>query len=315
MKRKRRSPDQDDRIDPKKWGVSFSIKQCHNFGIDHLEALEWLLKDAKFRRFRLMSYWNEHEKEQGKYDFSALDAQIALIEKYDGEVTLCLGARQPRWPENHWPDWAWKADKDDRSEALLKYISKVVDRYRDKPVIGSWQLENEALLKSFGERPEVNRRRLRSEFNLVHELDAKRPVIMSTSNSWGIPLRKPIPDIVGFSYYHVYYDSHARTYKRAGLHYKWMHKLRARIIRLLWRRKSFIHELQCEPWGPTAIWKMSVEEQNNSMSAENVAQSIALGKKTKLYPIDMWGAEWWYWRLKKHDDPSVWQSAKQAIKS
>lgn len=66
-------------IDPTKFGVSFSIKQCRNFTIDPSETLYWLINDMGFRRFRLMSYWDEHEKEQGVYDFSKLDKQIKRI--------------------------------------------------------------------------------------------------------------------------------------------------------------------------------------------------------------------------------------------
>src|SRR6476469_9013154 len=97
-------------IDPAKFGVSFSIKQCRNFKLNPDQALWWLIKDAGFRRFRLMSYWDEHEKQPGVYDFTSLDKQIRTISRAGGQITLCLGARQPRWPENHWPDWAWEAD-------------------------------------------------------------------------------------------------------------------------------------------------------------------------------------------------------------
>ncbi len=139
-------------IDPKQFGVSFSVKQCRSFNIDPIKTLRWLISVAGFRRFRLMSYWDEHEKQPGKYDFTELDRQIKIIEKAGGVISLCLGARQPRWPENHWPEWVWRLDKADRSEALLKYIEVVVERYKDRPSIVSYQLENEALLKVFGKR-------------------------------------------------------------------------------------------------------------------------------------------------------------------
>ena len=98
-------------IDPRAYGVSFSVKQCRNFGLDPKETLAWLLKQG-WRRFRLMSYWNEHEKSQGIYDFTELDWQMKMIENAGGTVTLCLGVKQPRWPEYHWPAQAglgWRA--------------------------------------------------------------------------------------------------------------------------------------------------------------------------------------------------------------
>lgn len=301
------SPKMPSKIDPTKYGVSFSVKQCRNFSLEADETLNWLIKEAGFRRFRLMSYWNEHEKEQGKFDFSTLDRQFQMVEKAGGVVTLCLGARQPRWPENHWPDWAWSKDKASRSKALLYYIQTIVNRYKDRRCLKSYQLENEALLKNFGERPEVDRQRLREEYALVKSIDSNRAIIMTTSTSWGIPIRRPIPDIVGFSYYHT-------LYRKGGYHRSnflpLLNRLRKHLIKLVHRRTVFIHELQLEPWGPTAIWKMDQAEQDKSMSTEQIAVNIHLGNQIKAPPIDLWGGEWWYWRL-KHGDDSIWKAVRQ----
>lgn len=297
-------------IDPRQFGVSFSVKQCRNFGLDSQKTLTWLIKHAGFQRFRLMSYWNEHEKRPGVYDFSELDRQLALVAKHGCVVTLCLGARQPRWPENHWPEWAWELPKAKRTAALMAYIEAVIRRYRDNDTVISYQLENEALLKKFGERPEVDRRRLRAEFKLVKKLDPKRPVIMTTSTSWGIPLRRPIPDLVGFSYYRILYGQ--GKYHHA-FHFPFLDRLRAGFIKLLDRRRSFIHELQLEPWGPAAIWEMTIPEQDKSMSVEHIRTNIRLARRAKLPPIDLWGGEWWYWRYKATHDPSIWLAVESAI--
>lgn len=295
-------------IDPAKYGVSFSIKQCRNFKLDPAEALAWLLSQG-WRRFRLMSYWNEHEVRSGQYDFATLDSQIEQIEQAGGVITLCLGVRQPRWPENHWPNWAWQLPKPERDAALLQFIETVVKRYKKRPCVISYQLENEALLEAFGERPEVDRQRLRTEYALVKRLDPVRPIIMTTSTSWGIPLRQPIPDIVGFSYYQVLYQG--GKYRRS-FHRPWLDRWRAKVIRLLHGKSSFIHELQAEPWGPKAIWNMANQEQAKSMSLLQLQKNIAQAKATGLYPIDLWGGEWWYWRSRQGDD-SLWQAAKRAL--
>lgn len=297
-------------IDPAKFGVSFSIKQCRSFGIKPDAALGWLISDAGFRRFRLMSYWNEHEKQPGRLDFSTLDKHIETIQKAGGVITLCLGARQPRWPENHWPDWAWQLPKAARTEALLNYLEIVVKRYRHNKSIVSYQLENEALLANFGERAEVDRTRLKQEYALVKQLDPTTPIVMSTSTSWGIPLRSPIPDQVGFSYYHT-------LYRHGGYHasnfYPWIHRWRKGLISLLHRRPTFIHELQLEPWGPTAIWKMPTSEQDKSMSPAHIQTNLKLAQQIKAPPIDLWGGEWWYWRLTKYKDPLIWNVIRENI--
>ena len=193
-------------IDPEKYGVSFSLKQCRAFSIDPKNCLDWLI-DQGWRRFRLMSYWNEHEKEQGHYDFTELDWQLARIQKAKGGVTLCLGVKQPRWPEYHWPAWALRLSPDERTAALLAYVETVIQHVKNRPEIISYQLENEALLAGFGRHINIDRRRLRREYALVKRLDPSRPIIMSTSNGWGIPLRRPHPrGGVAFSIYTMMCD-------------------------------------------------------------------------------------------------------------
>jgi hypothetical protein len=284
-------------IDADTYGISFSAKQCHAFTIDPEASLEWLLQKG-WRRFRLMSYWDESERIQGQYDFSELDRQLAQISAAGGVVSLCLGARQPRWPENHWPNWAWKCQKKDRSEALLAFITTVVERYKTNSIIISYQLENEALLKSFGLRSEVDRKRLQAEFSLIKRLDPVRPISMSTSTSWGIPVRSPRPDIVGFSFYQVLFGKGKYT---TAFHSPFLDRQRAVAIRILFNTPSFVHELQCEPWGPTSIWDMSIAEQNKSMDTNQITRNIQLARQIGVYPIDLWGAEWWYWRYMQSD--------------
>jgi hypothetical protein len=279
------------------FGVSFSVKQCRNFGIRPTDCLKWLIKDAGFKRFRLMSYWDEIEKSPGKFDFTELDKQVKYITEQNGQITLCLGARQPRWPENHWPNWAWELPKYDRTLALLHFLEIVVRRYRTYPCIVSYQLENEALLKEFGERSDVDRARLRAEYKMVKRLDPFRPIVMTTSTSWGIPVRRPRPDIVGFSFYQVFFSAKKQKYS-TSFHTPLLHRVRAAIIALLWQRPSFIHELQLEPWGPQNIWEMEWDEQMKSMSPEQIERNLQLAKKTGLEIIDLWGGEWWYWCYK-----------------
>lgn len=286
------------------YGVSVSVKQCRNFGISSTDCIEWLIKRGGFKRFRLMSYWDEIESSPGKYNFKELDQQIALIAKHNSTISLCLGARQPRWPENHWPKWALELSKEERTNSLLQFIQKVVERYKNQPSITSYQLENEALLKNFGRNPEIDRSRLRQELQLVKKLDSSRPIAMSTSTSWGIPLRRPIGDIVGFSYYQILYNPKKRAYTTA-FHKPWLQRFKASLIKTIWNRPSFIHELQLEPWGPTNIWDMSEQEQSKSMSLEQIRHNLKLARQTGLAPIDLWGGEWWYWCYLKNGNTKI----------
>ncbi|MBW3538042.1 hypothetical protein KY386_00945 [Candidatus Parcubacteria bacterium] len=289
-------------------GVSFSIKYCRDLGLDWQETLLALRDDLGVRRFRLMSYWDLTQPNPGEYRWGDLDRQMEAARQAGAVVTLAIGLRQPHYPECHPPPWVKDLSRDGRDEALCRFVSAVVERYRTHPALESWQLENEALNRGFGECGDYGRRRLRREFALVKRLDKLHPVIMSTSNSWGVPLRAPRPDVVGFSLYRR--QHHRGRYVTSpwpdGL-YRW----RAQVVRHLLRRRVIIHELQAEPWGPGGTQTLSLGEQDRSMNVRQLQENLAFARATGIRPIDLWGAEWWYWRKLKHRDPSLWEAASR----
>ena len=290
-----------------KYGVSFSFKYAKEMSIDPRACLKAAFKDLGVQRVRLMSYWDMHEPSLGIYDFTELDWQIEMAEKYGAEITLCLGLRQPRWPESHWPLWAMKLPDNEWQDALCDYISAVITRYKTKKCIVSYQLENEALLKEFGLNGNYDRNRLKREFKLVKQLDDTRPVIMSTSDSGGFPFFGPKPDMYAYTIYRYFYR---RGKYRHSIRSAWTYKFRAVVIRVLKRRRSFIHELQAEPWGPTGTSRLNVEEQLKSMDLTRVKEAVAYVNKTTLLPADLWGLEWWYWMKTEEDNPEIWNYLK-----
>jgi hypothetical protein len=291
------------------FGVSFSIKYCQELGVDWQEVLLAALDDLKIKRYRLMSYWDLVEQKQGKYDFTGLDWQFEQISKYNAKVSLAVGMRQPRYPECHLPSWAKVMPEAKQQQALYKFLTAVIKRYQNHPALESYQLENEALNHGIGECTDYNRVRLQHEFNLIKKLDNKHPVIMSTSNSWGLPLRSPLPDIVGFS---VYFKRHYKNgrYFASPLP-AWFYRMRAHIIRISLKRPVIIHELQAEPWGPQATVNLSISEQNKTMNAKRLQKVIQFASATGIEYIDLWGIEWWYWRMVKHHDSTLWKTARQ----
>jgi hypothetical protein len=289
-------------------GTSFSAGYCEDLGLDWKTTLEAALGDLGIRRLRLMSHWSRMESVRGHYQWRELDEQIAMATKYGAVVSLCLGIRQPRYPEFHQPGWARELGAcPERNEALLDFIRAVVMRYKGSKTIVSWQLENEALNRSFGEVDDFDRLRLRREFDLVKTLDSSRPIIMTTSNTWGIPIRRPIPDIVGFSLYRIQHK--AGGYKLSAVPY-WLFSLRSLLVRILHARPSIIHEMQAEPWGPSGTQELSLDEQNKSFDAMRLRTTLQYARKTGLGYVDTWGVEYWYWRWKKFGDESVWSEAR-----
>jgi hypothetical protein len=293
------------------FGVSFSLHRASELGINKKSVLRTACKDLGFKRFRLMSYWNIHEQNKGVYDFEELDWQLDMVAKYGGEVTLSVGKRQPRWPECHMPLWAQVLPSQEWYQALFDYITVVIKRYRDHPALHSWQLENEALLKEFGYcvDQDYSHTRLQKELEIIKSLDTNHPVIMTLSDSWGLPVRAPKPDAYAMSMYRITINKRGRyaRSKRPPNFYK----VRASLIKVLKNRPVFIHELQAEPWLPRTIMQTPVADQLQFMNKDIIRNNIEYAIRTGMNPIDLWGLEWWYWLKTVHATPEIWRSIKQ----
>lgn len=295
------------------FGVSFSLHRCSELGIDKKRLLAGALTELGFRSFRLMSYWNIHEQTRGSYIFTELDWQMDMVAAYGGNVTLCIGKKQPRWPECHMPDWAKNLQKDAWYQALFDYIAAVVHRYKDHPALATWQLENEALLKEFGYcvDQDYSRERLQAEYNIVKALDVNHPVIMTLSDSWGFPWQNPFPDMYAMSLYRITVNK-----KGAASHSKrpaWFYKLRAVCIESLKNRPVFIHELQAEPWLETTLLDVPLDAQLERMNPAIFQQITGYAYQTGVKRADLWGLEWWYW-LKQQGYSDMWEAARELTK-
>lgn len=295
------------------YGVSFSLKQAKMLGIDWRDAYRALLDDMKLRHFRLMSYWDIHEKDQGKYDFSLLDEQIREAKKRGADVTLAIGSRQPRWPECHEPNWGDSLTVDEWRAALYKYIEAVVKRYENEPTVISWQLENEFRNQTFIKCRDGSYERLNQEHALVKKL-SKKPIWMSLSDQLGYPLRVPAADRWGFSVYRTVWSTGLINGYVTFPTPLWYHNLRRNIIEKQSGKTIFIHELQLEPWGPTDIPDMSTAEQDKSMSVEQIKKNLYFAREIGARDIYTWGGEWWYWRKTVQHDPSIWDTVKEEFK-
>jgi hypothetical protein len=248
-----------------------------------------------------MSYWNQIEKRRGVYNFRDLDKQIEIIKKSGGRVSLSIGMKQPRWPETHVPNWTTGLQVAEITQRYIDFHRAVIERYKDEGSIESWQLENEFWLRTFGVNIDFSRSRLIKEFNLLRELDPERPIIMSLARVVSLPLRRPTPDIYGTSMYRVIYNSKKDSYTKTWAK-PWVYRLKRTLIKLVKRRGLVVHELQAEPWGPKANWEMSTKEQYESINPSQIKKAVSYAKQSGISYIDMWGAEWWYWRQKNHND-------------
>jgi hypothetical protein len=305
--------------EPLVFGATFIPSYAKNFGLDPKETMTAMTDELGIKRFRLVSYWSEYEKEPGKYNFDELDWQFKLAEEKGAKVSLAIGLRQPRWPECHMPTWAERLTKAEWSEELKKYMKVVIERYKDNPALVEYQLENEFFLKVFGICPDHSRERLVDEFNFVKSVDNKTPVVISRSNNaLGLPLGAPRADITAVSVYKRVWD---RTFTKRYFEYPLPPHFYAALAgggEILTGRNLFVHELQTEAWlPPDREFSMndiaSIPEQNKSLNAKRLKNRINYGADTGMRTIDLWGVEWWYWRKTVANDPSLWNTAKEEI--
>lgn len=302
------------RNDPLKLGVTFIPGYAAGLGLDPKETMQRMIDDLKVKNFRLVSYWEEIEPEPNKFDFSQLDWQFEKANAAGAKVSLAIGLRQPRWPECHHPAWA-KVDTTPESEwypDLQSFMAAVIERYKNNPALESYQLENEFFLSVFGKCTNFNRQRLIDEFKFVKGLDPNHTVIISRSNNAiGLPVGQPTPDEFGVSVYKRVWD---KNITRRYVEYPfpaWFYGFLAGAGELLTGKNMIIHELQAEPWPPNGITQDSPEELNKSLDAKRLADRFEYGKATGIKEIDLWGAEYWYYRKVKLGDDSLWKVAQQ----
>jgi drug/metabolite transporter (DMT)-like permease len=124
------------------WGITFSAKFSRQLGLNWQKNFEAIINEIKPDKIRLVVYWDEIEKEEGKFDFSETDWLIQKIKEKNIPVILVVGEKVPRWPECHQPIWAENQNLNLKSQKLLNYIEKIVNRYKNEPNLYAWQVEN-----------------------------------------------------------------------------------------------------------------------------------------------------------------------------
>jgi len=294
------------------WGISFSKKATNGLELDWKEVFLAILNDLKVKKFRLIAYWDEIEKQEGKYDFTDLDWQVSEIEKRGGEIILAVGRRLPRWPECFEPDWVKKFPEKEKQEKILAFISETINHYKENESIKIWQIENEPFLRTFGKCPRLDKEFLDKEIALARALDS-RPIMLTESgefDTWIGGARRA--DILGTSLYRKVYGKLGYVkYPLPPVFYQ----RKANLIKLLFDLDEIIAiEVQAEPWGPKPVQDMTAEEQDISMSFEQFNDVLRYTQEAGFDKAYLWGTEWWYWRKQQLDDNRFWEHAKQLFK-
>lgn len=295
------------------FGVNFSQKAAEDLKISWKEIYLAILDDLKVKQLKLLTHWDLIEKQENNYYFDDIDWQVKEAENRGVKIIFVLGIKTGRWPECHEPEWAKALSKKEEQQELLKYIEKIILKYKDSKAIIAWQVENEPLFK-FGECPWIDKSFWEKEVSLVRSLDFSRPIIASDSGEqsfWFSTAKNS--DIVGIT---IYRKAWAHITDNLGFYfdfpfppvYYWR---KAQLIKKIFNKNVICAELQAEPWGPVPFYALSLQEQEKSMNETIFKNNIEYAKKTGLKEFYLWGAEWWYWMKKTQDKPEIWNEAKK----
>jgi hypothetical protein len=128
---------------PYNMGLTFDADYAQYLGLDPNQTLNAILNDMDINNIRFTSYWPDIEPVQGQYNFTELDYEFQQAAAHHVKVNLSIGLRQPRWPECHIPTWVGNEPYSVWEPQLLSFITTVVNRYKNNPALGSYELENE----------------------------------------------------------------------------------------------------------------------------------------------------------------------------
>ncbi len=299
-----------------KYGVTFSPKDASSLNLDWKSTYIKILDDLKAKNLRLPSYWDVIEDKENIFDFSQIDFMLMEAEKRGAKIILVLGVRQPRWPECHIPAWARKLTVADRQNAILQFVNKIVQRYKDNTALSTWQVENEPFLSSFGQgcdNPDADF--LKKEVNLVKSLSNKTIILTDSGELgfWIIPMQ--FSDVFGTT---LYRDVYSPIFGYATFPYlPYFYNLKSLLIRNLFAKqnsKTIIIELQVEPWSrDNNLLHTATDKQVKLFPLEKLKQNIIFGKDTGFDENYLWGVEWWYF-MAQNNHPEYLEYAKTIFK-
>ena len=293
------------------WGVNFSPAETEYLKLDTKETYSALLEDLGTKNIKLSVDWNTIEVKDDDYDFSSIDWYVKKTEENNAKLIMAVGMKTPRWPECHIPQWGMNMTESEQQQQILDMLKTVVLRYKDSPSVYAWQVENEPFL-NFGSCPWMDKDFLKKEVSYVKSLDPNHPVIVTDSGELSLWTRMGSTgaDIVGVTTYRMVWQEYFKYYLTYIYPPVFYHR-RAELLKWLYNKPVIGSELQAEPWCSQSVMNASLSEQNKTMNPEQLEKNIQFAKNTGFDTFYFWGAEWWYWMKTVHNDPGIWNEAKQ----
>ena len=311
-------------------GISFRPRQVEALGLDARATLGRLLA-YPFEVIRLGAYWDRMEPGPDAFEPEELDWQVAEAEAAGKHVIVCVGAVKtfgyPEFfvPAHHLPEplpeGALITTETHASllAAATAFVSRVVERYRDRAAVVSWQVEHEAVDPLGMEHSwRLATAFVAEEVAAVRQADPTRPILMNGFLPTSLPVRvqqwwrtrdqgdslavaQQLADIVGIDYYPRHALAGAAGW---GLYLDGSGRgprLFARGPRLM------ISEGQAEPW--EAVTEPPAPDGRGlfSCSPEDLIANYnrclrgARQANVELEAYLFWGAEYWILREQRGD--------------
>ncbi len=289
-------------------GITYSWVYAQELGLDPVEAFASIVGELDVTLIRLPIYWSDVEAQPGVFDWRVADGLMEIAEENDLALTVVVGAKVPRWPECHIPDWARDLDETPQQAATVSFITEAVERYKGLGSVHRWQVENEPYFP-FGDCPTISVAQVKERVDTVRSL-SDRPVQMTVSGELGPWLESAqSADILGISLYRQTYSDVFGyfVYPLSPDYYYFRAKLLEDHV-----ERVVISELQAEPWFPAPIDSKPLVEWYEYFTQEQLTENVAFAKSVGLSEVYLWGAEWWY-ALAQEGDSRLWDTAKSLL--
>jgi hypothetical protein len=326
-------------------GISFRSPQIAVLRLDTRTSLQTLLS-YPFQLIRLGAYWNRIEPEPGKFYPDELDWQIDAAERAGKSIILCVGPLKTfSYPEFFVPAHHLRHPfpehiliKPSAYPSLLmagtEFITRLVERYKQRKGIVAWQLEHEAVDPLGVEHSwRLDVAFVEQEVEAVRRADPTRPIMMNgflptslpvhVSQWWrtrdqgdSLAVAQRLADIVGIDYYprHALMTVGTKTLYLDGSKSPWQQRRRKQLLRQTRThgQKLMVAEGQAEPWEMVTTPPNPYEQGMYSCLPEQVITNYNMcmrwtRQEASLYAYLFWGAE--YWMLRKQCGDSSYLQA------
>jgi hypothetical protein len=335
-------------------GLSFRPRQVEALELDFDATLTTLL-DHPFQLIRLGAYWNHMEPTPGAFVPDELDRQVDAAEAAGKQIIICVGAVKtfgyPEFfvPDHHLPEPLREGrlvvpdEHRPLLDAATAFITRVVQRYRDRQAVIAWQVEHEATDPLGMEHSwRLATAFVRAEVDAVRAADPDRPVMMNGFLPTSVPVRlqqwwrtrdqgdslvvaKQLADIVGIDFYprHALLTVGPRTVYLDGSRCPWQQDRRRGIFE--WAaaqpgRQVIVAEGQAEPWETvtnppnpdnqgmySCLPEQLIENYNQCMNWNS-------GSAAQISAYLFWGAEYWV-RRDLDGDPRYLKAFSRILES